>query len=181
MILSQRRSILWLDDLDRFLGPTGIDAHMVQRLLSGRRDAVIVASMRTQEHAKYMTAYSPQAEETGVGPLVAGPEILQVGRDVIDLATVIRVERRWSPADLTAAREYSDDPRIADAVAHADHFGVAEYLAAAPQLHGAWEDAWSPGGFPRGAALVAAAVDTRRCGWRRPMPQCRLACCGRAS
>src|SRR6266581_7957430 len=53
VILSQRRSILWLDDLDRVLGPTGIDAYMVQRLLSGRRDAVIVASMRTQEHAKY--------------------------------------------------------------------------------------------------------------------------------
>jgi eukaryotic-like serine/threonine-protein kinase len=163
-ILSQRRSILWLNDLDRFLGPGGLDAHTVQRLLGSKRDVIIVASMRAQEHAKYLTAYSLQAEETGVGPLVAGPDVLQAGRDVIDLAAVIRVERQWSAVDLAAAREYSDDPRIADAVAHADRFGVAEYLAAAPQLHSAWQDAWAPGGSPRGAALVAAAVVSRDIG-----------------
>ena len=44
-------------------------------------------------------------------------------------------------------------------------YGLAEYVAAGPELMRDWEDAWSPNtdprppSHPRGAALMAAAVD----------------------
>jgi hypothetical protein len=53
-------------------------------------------------------------------------------------------------------------------------FGVAEYLAAGPQLLAEWRDAWSPGQHPRGAALVAAAVDARRAGLHTPVAEALL-------
>jgi hypothetical protein len=43
-------------------------------------------------------------------------------------------------------------------------------LAAGPELVEAWQHAWVPGHHPRGAALVAAAVDARRAGYHGPLP-----------
>ncbi|WP_457029238.1 tetratricopeptide repeat protein [Kitasatospora sp. P5_F3] len=53
---------------------------------------------------------------------------------------------------------------------HCNEVGVAEYLAAGPQLMIDWKGAWAPGLNPRGAALVAAAVDFKRIGvgWSIP-------------
>ena len=49
--------------------------------------------------------------------------------------------------------------------------GVAEYLAAAPQLLEEWRAAWNLGAHPRAAALVAGAVDARRAGFHRALPE----------
>jgi hypothetical protein len=51
-----------------------------------------------------------------------------------------------------------------------DTFGLAELLADGPELARDWRNAWRPGGQPRGAALVAAAVDCRRAGLADPVP-----------
>jgi eukaryotic-like serine/threonine-protein kinase len=59
---------------------------------------------------------------------------------------------------------------VADAVRHAGEFGIAEYLAAAPQLLAERRDAWAPAMHPRAAAMVLAAVDARRAGVHRPLP-----------
>src|SRR5262249_12592723 len=69
--------------------------------------------------------------------------------------------------ELARARE-SGDPRIVYALAHAGEYGVTQYLAAAPRLLRAWRSGWAA--FPRGAALVAAAVDCRRAGLTGPLP-----------
>lgn len=52
------------------------------------------------------------------------------GWDIIRLATRVDLGRSWSGDELSRAREHVSDPRIADALAHAADFGVAEYLAA---------------------------------------------------
>ncbi|MEU6314960.1 tetratricopeptide repeat protein [Streptomyces sp. NPDC047014] len=54
------------------------------------------------------------------------------------------------------------------------HLGLAEALAAVPELRAAWDDAWAAGAHPRGAAVVQAAVDCRRAGLRRPLSQSLL-------
>lgn len=51
-----------------------------------------------------------------------------------------------------------------------DTFGLAELLADGPELARDWQNGWRPGGHPRGASLVAAAVDCRRAGLSDPVP-----------
>jgi hypothetical protein len=84
------------------------------------------------------------------------------------LAHEVRVERQWSTAELERASDI-DDGRIRRALEHAGEFGVAQYLTAAPDLFKLWQDnrGSAPEGQPRGVALVAAAVDTRRAGYHR--------------
>ncbi len=61
-------------------------------------------------------------------------------------------------------------------MAHAESYGIAEYLAAGPELLRAWEDARAScqGPHARGAALVAAAIDIRRAGYLSPLPRTLL-------
>jgi hypothetical protein len=80
------------------------------------------------------------------------------------------MERAWTRRELEDAQRFGDDPRIAAALEHADQFGPAEYLAAGPKLFALWRGGWAPGAHPRGAALVAAAVDARRAGYYRGLP-----------
>jgi hypothetical protein len=56
-----------------------------------------------------------------------------------------------------------------------DTFGLAELLADGPELARDWQNASRPGGHPRGAALVAAAVDCRRAGVSDAVPVSLLA------
>jgi hypothetical protein len=51
-----------------------------------------------------------------------------------------------------------------------DTFGLAELLADGPELARDWQNGWRPGSHPRGASLVAAAVDCRRAGLSDPVP-----------
>jgi hypothetical protein len=152
--------VVWLDDLERYLGAGGLTAHSLQQMTPAGRDIVVVATIRAQESARY-------------GGLSDGGDAAgerRAGRGVLELAHEIRLQRRWSDTEVGRAQTFRDR-RIADALAHADRYGVAEYLAAGPQLLAAAQNAWAPEGrHTRAAALVAAAVDARRAGWHRPLP-----------
>ena len=156
--------VVWLDDLERFLGTGGLTRAHLQALRHGRiRDHCVVATMRAEEYARITRAGSSNA-----GPAQAH----QQGQDVLALARQVRLPRRWSPAEVDRVGAFAvNDPRLREAVSHAETFGIAEYLAAGPQLLHDWQDAWAPGAHPRGAALVAAAVLARRCGIHRPLPE----------
>jgi len=155
--------VLWLDDLERFLGDGGLTAAAVRNLLAGPGQArYIIATMRAEEHARFVSG-------TAIAGHLAGDTMRQ-SREVLYLASTVTIARLWSPAELARAAGHRADLRIADALDHADRFGLAEYLAAGPQLLASWRDGWAPGIHPRGAALVQAAVDARRLGTRRPLP-----------
>jgi hypothetical protein len=47
---------------------------------------------------------------------------------------VLELPRRWSGDELARACGYSDDPRIRAALDQTERFGLAEALAAGPQL-----------------------------------------------
>lgn len=159
-----RRSVLWLDDLERFLGSGGLTGAAVRLVLDAAgRERFIVATMRAEEYAKF-------SGRIGVGAEGVGREVLREGWDVLRLAARVEVPRMWAAGEIARASHRQDDERVAEAVRHAGEFGVAEYLAAAPQLLAEWRDAWAPATHPRAAAMVLAAVGARRAGVHRPLP-----------
>src|SRR5690606_4608434 len=101
-------------------------------------------------------------------------------RALLGRAHRIFLDRLFSPAERERARDYVQDGRVADALAHAEEHGIAEYLANGPQLLAEWEGAWSANtdpqapSHPRGAALIAAAVDMRRAGYTSRLPRSLL-------
>jgi hypothetical protein len=137
----KRRSIVWLDDLERYVTPANWDG------------VAVLATIRTHERDELSS--SPDSQR------------VRAGRDVMSAVTTeIRLQRRWSAAELTRARTVADE-RIALGVAAADRHGVAETIAAGPQLLTTWQDAKDH----RGAAIVAAAVDAWLAGYHRPLPE----------
>ncbi len=162
MAVATPPGVLWLDDLERFLGYGGLTGPAVRDVLA-KRESFIVATMRSEEYAKFSGRIA-----TGLdGP---GRDALRQGWDVLRLAARIELPRMWSATEIARARRNRRDPRLIEAVGHAREFGIAEYLAAAPQLLAEWRDAWAPATHPRGAAMVLAAVDARRAGVHRPLP-----------
>jgi hypothetical protein len=162
-------SALWLDDLERFLGSGGLTGPAIRTVLEARGSPrFIIATMRSEEYAKFSGRAASGLEGMDT-------DALRQGRDVLSLATRIDVPRMWSPEEIGRARQLPEDPRLAEAVRHAGSYGIAEYLAAAPQLLAEWRDAWAPGTHPRAAAMIMAAVDARRAGVHRPLPLTTLA------
>lgn len=157
----ERRCVLWLDDLERFTGPDGLTRAAIGRMLDSRgHHRAIVATMRDGELERHAPG------DTGTDTL--GRELQRSVRDVIEQAWKIEIRSAFSAAELARARD-SGDPRIARALAQASKYGVTQYLAAAPRLLHTWKSGWVRS--PRGAALIAAAVDCRRAGLTGPLPQ----------
>ncbi|MFE2559904.1 tetratricopeptide repeat protein [Streptomyces sp. NPDC059352] len=147
--------IVWLDDLEQYLGAARLTVPWLR--LMRQKGVALLATMRVEEYARLRSA---SAED---GPRLAGDDVLRQADHVI------RVERRWSSAELGRARG-SEDSRLAEALAQSDEYGLGEYLAAGPDLLTAWLNGWAPGAHPRGAAIVAAGVDLRRAGVHAPLP-----------
>ena len=162
--LSQsRRSILWLDDLERFLGPGGLSPSMTANLTTRTsHNTVIVATMRTSEYEHFTSRAETSLDDQG-------RSAWRASRDLLRSAHIVMMRRLWSPAELKGAATFADDVRIARALQQSNSFGIAETLAAGPELLRDWRNAWAPGSHPRGAALVAAAVDCRRAGLDDPV------------
>jgi tetratricopeptide (TPR) repeat protein len=165
--LDLREIVVWLNDLERFLGPNGLDTALLHRLVGdGTRRVVLLATMRASEYA----ARDPARESQRSG---AERHLLRAERELLEQSHRLDLARRFSREERRRAAERAWDPRIADALAHSGQYGLAEYLAAGPVLWRRWQDAQSvdsPDRFRVGAALVAAALDCRRAGLRRPLP-----------
>ncbi|WP_410667565.1 hypothetical protein [Amycolatopsis sp. cmx-4-68] len=158
-----RPSVLWLDDLERYLLAGGLVRTDLDALTAGR--VVVLATLRAHERARFSRRHDVEREADD-------RQQARAGRDALDAVTrEIRLERRWSERELATARAFRDDTRIAAALAGTVRHGVAEHLAAGPELVRELQDAWAPGsGRARGAALVTAAVDVRRARYHRPLP-----------
>jgi eukaryotic-like serine/threonine-protein kinase len=163
----ERECVLWLDNLQPLLRDGGgITRKDIVELLAGTgHHRVILATMRTIDEIR-LTG--------GLGSRGQADPLICIGRDVLDQARRIFVERLFNDAEQARARELAGtDERLAEALRHAvsDGVGIAEYLACGPQLYSLWQDAWARGAWPRAAALIAAAVDCRRAGFTAPLPR----------
>jgi hypothetical protein len=155
--------VIWLDDLERFLGPGGLNLSVLHQLLHPMGRILVLATMRIREYERYRDG---SRDEMDGGER----DMWREGRVVLRQARVIRVDRRWTSQEKFRAQAQTTDRRLAKALAMAERFGIAETMAAGPELREVWQHAWSPGLHPRGAALVAAAVGARRAGYHRPLP-----------
>ncbi|MER6914892.1 hypothetical protein ABT354_24720 [Streptomyces sp. NPDC000594] len=139
--------LLWLDDAERFLtGPTALGLPDLRRLRAAR--AVVLGTMRARIRRDL-----PACELTR-------------------LAEEFQVSRLWSPGEIERThREWrtNRDGRLRLALRQADDFGIAESLAAGPELWHMLRGASVVGGNPRGAALVSAAIDLALAGWATPV------------
>ncbi|WP_327588524.1 ATP-binding protein [Nonomuraea sp. NBC_00507] len=154
-----RPSVLWLDDVERYLGSARLTVGMVDDLLQ-QQAVVILGTIGTGQLEKF----GSRADEAGGDERET--EYRRMGRQVLGRAKRISLPLHWSEREVARARKAEGNSKIADALAHADEFGVAEYIAAGPQLLKDWDAARSlSSAHIRGAALVAAAVDVRRAGY----------------
>ncbi|WP_146603873.1 tetratricopeptide repeat protein [Micromonospora deserti] len=145
--------LVWLDDLERFLTPQGLDPailHVVQR-----KGATVVATIRDRELACYENAAATRRGDIGVDRLAVNV-VAAIPPD-----RRIAVGRLLTTSEASRARK-SDDPRIAGALRA--EVGFAEYLAAGPAMLRRWSVGDDPL-FYVGQAVINAAVDIRRAGY----------------
>ncbi|GHC60247.1 tetratricopeptide repeat protein [Streptomyces flavofungini] len=152
------RCVVWLDDLEQYLGPEGLEPEVLAEFV--RLRVPVVATMRLKPYETFSAG-----DDDGVGGVAQSWAGL--GARVLRMAEVVDLDRLWSEGELSRAGE-CDDSRIADAVAHHGTYGIAEYMAAGPVLLREWQRARRACGHARGAALVTAAADLARAGLRGP-------------
>ncbi|HVV14101.1 tetratricopeptide repeat protein [Amycolatopsis sp.] len=135
-------TVLWLDDLDRYLSTDSLDDGLLGALCPpGRPDVVLLATLRSGAR--------PALDTDKTGRMLTGPVLLA---------------RRLDQAEIAVAQRFRGDARIAEALD--GDAGLAEQLAAAPAAVQRWRAAENE----PGAALISAAVDLRRAGYLDPVP-----------
>ncbi|MGV9453267.1 tetratricopeptide repeat protein [Streptomyces sp. NPDC003635] len=160
------RHVLWLDDLEHYLGPGRLEPSLLTSLTSA--GLVVLATLRDERYDTLRDAADGVPAEGGPSRMAA-----EAGLRVLNMVEPIVVRRRWSEGELARVAE-SDDSRLHEAHARHGVHGIAEYLAAGPELLAEWrraERATTRGGHPRGAALVAAAVDLAHIGLIGDLPE----------
>ncbi|WP_405474417.1 tetratricopeptide repeat protein [Streptomyces canus] len=155
--LSRRghQCVVWLDDLEHYLGPSLLDQVVLRELVCLR--AVLLATMRLSEYDRR----TPR--QTGTAKGDDAYSRIDLSDPVLKAAHIIDLRRRWSDAEL-ARTGTQTDPRLLEALRHHKRYGIAEYVSAGPPLWDRWHNARYLGGNPRGHALVSTAVDLARCG-----------------
>ncbi|MFJ8564473.1 hypothetical protein [Streptomyces sp. NPDC093514] len=144
--------LVWLDDLEGFLGQDGMNTSLLGTL--ERMRVTVVATMQDDLFA----TYSNPKQESG------RDSSLHIGNRLLRAVEPIRITRLWSSKEIRRASRVPDD-RLTEAITHSATFGVSEYLAAGPALMKTWRNAERVGGNPRGAALVQTSVDLARAGF----------------
>lgn len=151
------RTVVWLDELQRYLdGEHGLTGGTIRVLLNGPDPVVIIGTLWPDRYAAYATLPAP-----------GGTDLYARERQVLDLATVVRISPTFSPAEQDRARTAAvRDARLQVAL-DAAGYGLTQTLAAAPQLVACWEDAQTAS--PYGWAVLTAALDAARLGARAPL------------
>lgn len=161
-------TVIWLNDLQDYLGPHGLDVPLLTQLTGGRtQNVVVLATMRSSEYLRLW----PKDQHNRIGLLA---DQMRAERKLLEQARRLSIKRHLTPMEIERAAERAWDPRIADALEHSGDYGLAEYLAAGPELWERWQYARAVdnrGEVRVGAAIVAAALDCRRAGFSRPVPE----------
>ncbi|MEU8435142.1 tetratricopeptide repeat protein [Streptomyces sp. NPDC029216] len=157
------RRVVWLDDLHAYLRPDGLTPQLLGALKQG--NVVVLATMRSEFYDHYAPSRG-NSRDTSEG---SGPRLPSSPARVVRAACRVELGRTWTEAERASAAGHPD-PRVVQALAADTAYGLAEYLAAGPQVLALCKSASRAGANPRGAALVAAAVDLARTGLDRALP-----------
>jgi len=142
--------VLWLDDIDRFLTPNGLDHKVLRSFLDPASRITIAGTITARRHRDIMTA------RDGAGTRDATAQFAQV----LQQAKLVRVASSLSPEDLAAARERYPEEDF-------QRRGIGEQMVAADMVEQVYGSARE--GFPEGWAVIQAAVDWRRIGISSPV------------
>ncbi|MFD4953830.1 hypothetical protein [Streptomyces sp. NPDC058451] len=151
------RTVVWLNETQRFLGPGRLKVETMRRILADpKQPVVIVGTIWPSEYNRLM------AREAVPDP----QDFDDSSREILKLARRFTV-KKFSGSEAQRAQELAPaDPRLAEAVAHEDGSNLTEFLSAAPELIDRWEQAADP----FGAAIISAGIGARRCGHPEPLP-----------
>ena len=151
------RTVVWLDELQRYLdGEGGLAGGVVRALLGAPDPVLLIGTLWPDRYHAYTAVPAP-----------GGPDPHAREREALELAAVVRIGEEFSPAEQGRARAAGGrDRRLALALG-AEGYGLTQTLAAAPQLVARWEDART--GSPYGWAVLTAALDVARLGGRAPL------------
>lgn len=145
--ISLEHTVIWLDDLERFLTADGLDQTSINKYLS-TPNCSIVATIRSAAHAE-LAPESTQQETTEW-------RIVQRARSVRLSRILTNEERTRLPNELAGILDRNTS------------LGLAEYLSGAIDLLDRYRDAEEV--HPAGWALTRAAIELVRCGLHQPLP-----------
>jgi tetratricopeptide (TPR) repeat protein len=146
-------AVVWLDDLERYLGTDRLTEHVVQDLIAGGA-VTVVATMRVSQ----VNRYAPRLDDDR-------QDVDDPAWNVIQRAYQVHLDRRL---DLVEHRSVQQVLGIDSQSEPVRRHGLAAYLAAGPDLWARYVN--SPADNPVGPALVRAAVAWRWTGLDRPVP-----------
>ena len=151
------RTVVWLDELQRYLDDEhGLTGGAVRALLAAPGPVVLIGTLWPDRYTAYTAV---------PGPGTPDPHARE--REVLNLASAIRISSRFSAAEQQQARAAAThDLRLREALG-APGYGLTQTLAAAPQLVARWEDAQDAA--PYAWAVLTAALDAARLGARAPL------------
>ncbi|MFC0602491.1 tetratricopeptide repeat protein [Streptomyces palmae] len=144
------RSVLWLDDLHRYLQPGGLDLQILDRLAHRNPAVTVVATLPAKQRA----ALTAMENEVG-----------RIARTVLGKARTVELPSFLAAEDAAVARELYPREDFTSR-------GIGELMVAAPALEQRFGDA--PESCPAGWALVKAAADWHRMGMTAPVPEAAL-------
>jgi tetratricopeptide (TPR) repeat protein len=153
------RLVLWLDEVQRFLPPSGsLSQAAISRLMTRPGPTLLLGTLRAEQRS-----------------LLRGPagDMAREVRIVLDSASIV---------ELASTVDDPDERARASAAYQNVNFrgaGLAEMLAGAPVLLDSYHD--SAAADPVVHALVQACIDWTRCGVPRPVPQSDLFFLARAA
>ncbi|WP_327350126.1 hypothetical protein OG772_36255 [Streptomyces sp. NBC_01321] len=169
--LDLTRTVIWLNELDVYLGPGGRQAEVLTQFLARPERPLVIATIRAHQLSDLEEGVPQDGSGDGLAThLLSDRKTATVVGGLLTRARRVRMERMFSVVELARAEQLREDTRLADALRVAGRYGVAEALAAGPELLRllqAHTDA-ADGQFG-GAAIIHASVDAARVGWRRPL------------
>lgn len=148
------RTVVWLDDLQRYLEPGGLTFGMVRTLLSFDDPILLIGTLWPRRYDYYtrQPADGESAEYTEA-------------RKILELADVVIVPTLFSGGERDRAELAAATDKRLDRSLGMTGYSVPQALAAAPQLVERWEIASLD---PYRRAVLTAAVDITRMGVTTP-------------
>ncbi|MGC7103006.1 hypothetical protein ACPZ19_50810 [Amycolatopsis lurida] len=146
------RTVVWLDELQRYLGgQRHLSSGVISRLVTA--GIMVLATIWTSEYNALLT------------PAIGGDDQLRGAQEVLLLAEVVQIDQALTPDERERAVELAaGDARLARALRATDYTFV-QMLVGGPALVRWWTDLSDP--YAR--AMIEAAVDARRVGVQLPL------------
>lgn len=110
---------LWLDDVEDYVRDDGLEPALLSGLVN--QGVVILATLRDEQADRFQRRNSSRGSQEA--PYAS---LTNLGARVL-MAEQIHLDRMWSRAELSRAKEV-DDPGLEEALRHRGDYGIAEYL-----------------------------------------------------